>query len=137
MFLRSLCSLLAVIDHKKCFIELIVNWSISVEDERVFVNLFLKANLEKLLNNLLSISIVTCISSTSHETQHENILAFILANSICPSTSRIMPIFKNNECNCNRDIKKLNIKLIDIRYYIENAFDICKELLCWECIWYL
>src|SRR5947207_8168912 len=88
---------------------------------------FLKANLEKLLNNLPSIPVATRMSSTSRETQHENIPTFILADSVYPSTSRIMPTFKNNECNRNRDIKKLNIKLADIRYYVENTFDICKK----------
>ena len=37
-----------------------------------------------------------------------------------------MPTFKNNECNRNRDIKKLNVKLAGICYCVENAFDICK-----------
>src|SRR5947207_972703 len=87
---------------------------------------FLKANLEKLLNNLPSIPVATRMSSTSRETQQENIPAFILVDSAYPSTSRIVPTFKNNECNRNRDIKKLNAKLAGIRYYLENAFGICK-----------
>ena len=68
MFLRSLCSLLAIVDHKKRFIELIMGWPDSIEDGRVFVNSFLKANLEKLLNNLPSIPVATRMSSTSRET---------------------------------------------------------------------
>src|SRR4051812_44354292 len=50
-----LCSLLAAVDHKKRFIELTIGWPGSVGDGRVFANSFLKANLEKLLNSLLSI----------------------------------------------------------------------------------
>jgi hypothetical protein len=126
VFLRSLCSLLAAVDHKKRFIELTVGWPGSVGDGRVFSNSFLKSNLEKLLSNLPPIPVATRMSSISRETQHENVPAFILADSAYPSTSRIVPTFKNNECNRNRDIKKLNAKLASIRYCVENAFGICK-----------
>ena len=127
VFLRSLCSLLATVDHKKRFIELTVGWPGSVGDGRVFSNSFLKANLEKLLSNLPPIPVATHTSSTSRETQHENVPPFILADSAYPSATRIVPTFKNNECNHNRDIKKLNAKLAGIRYCVENAFGICKR----------
>ena len=126
MFLRSLRSLLVTVDHKKRFIELTVDWPGSVGDGRVFSNSFLKANLEKLLSNLPPIPVATRTSSISHEIQHENIPAFILADSAYPSASRIISTFKNNDCSRNGDIKKLNAKLTGIRYYVENAFDICK-----------
>jgi hypothetical protein len=126
VFPRYLCLLLATVDHKKRFIELTVGWPGSVGDGRIFSNSFLKANLEKLLSNLPSIPVATRTSSTSRETQYENVPAFILADSAYPSTSRIVPTFKNNECNRNRDIKKLNAKLASIRYYVENAFCLCK-----------
>src|SRR6266496_1944836 len=77
VFPRSLCSLLAAVDHKKRFIELTVGWPGSVGDGRVFANSFLKANLEKLLNDLPSIPATTCMSSTSRETQHEHVPTFI------------------------------------------------------------
>jgi hypothetical protein len=97
-----------------------------VGDGRVFANSFLKSNLEQLLSRLPSTPVATRMSSTSRETQHENVPAFILADSAYPSTSRIVPTFKNNESNRDRDIKKLNTKLAGIRYYVENAFGICK-----------
>jgi DDE superfamily endonuclease len=92
----------------------------------VFANSYLKSNLEKFLGPLPSTDVPTRTSTTSLETQYENIPAFILADSAYPSTSRVVPTFKNNECNRNRDIKKLNAKLAGIRYCVENAFGICK-----------
>jgi hypothetical protein len=118
--------LLAAVDHKKRFIELTVGWPGSVGDGRVFSNSFLKSNLERLLSNLPSTPVATRTSSTSRETQHENVPAFILADSAYPSTSRVVPTFKNNECNRDRDIRKLNTKLASVRYCVENAFGICK-----------
>ena len=126
MFPRCLCSLLAAVDHKKRFIEVTVGWPGSVADGRVFSNSFFKTNLEWLLGDLPSVPVATRISSTSRETQYENVPAFILADSAYPSTSRVVPTFKNNECNRDRDIKKLNTKLASIRYCIEHAFGVCK-----------
>jgi hypothetical protein len=116
----------AAVDHRKRFIEATVGWPGSVADGRVFANSFLKSNLEQLLGTLPSTPVATRPSAASRETQHENIPAFILADSAYPSTSRVVPTFKNNECNRDRDIKKLNAKLAGIRYCVENAFGICK-----------
>ena len=127
VFSWCLCSLLlAAINHKKCFIQVTVGWPGSVGDGRVFANLFLKSNLEQLLSNLPSTPVAIRTSSTSHETRYENVPAFILADSAYPSTSHIVPTFKNSECNHSRDIRKLNAKLVGIRYCVENAFGICK-----------
>jgi hypothetical protein len=39
---------------------------------------------------------------------------------------RIVPTFRNCDCNRSRHIKQLNAKLAGIRYYVENAFGILK-----------
>jgi hypothetical protein len=69
---------------------------------------------------------VATLTSRTSESQYENVPAFILADSAYPSTSRVVPTFKNHECNRSRDINRLNKKLAGIRYCVENAFDICK-----------
>lgn len=55
-------------------------------------------------------------SAASH-TMRTFLLLFL---QIC--TSRVVPTFKNNECNRDRDIKKLNAKLAGLRYCVENAY---------------
>ena len=102
-----------------------MGWPGSVHDGRVFANSYLKANLERLLNSIPSSPMATKAPPTSHETQHENVPAFILADSAYPSTSRVVPTFKNHQCS-TRDIRKLNAKLAGIRYSVENTFGICK-----------
>jgi hypothetical protein len=118
--------LLAAVDHKRRFIEVTVGWPGSVADGRVFANSYLKKNLERLLGNLRSTPIPTRPSSVSHNTQQEDIPAFILGDSAYPSRARIVPTFRNCECNRSRHVKELNMKLAGIRYYIENAFGILK-----------
>jgi hypothetical protein len=85
----------------------------------VFANSFLKSNLEQLLGDIPSILVATRASTTSHETQYENVPAFILTDPAYPSTSRVVPTFKNTECNGDRYIKKLSAKLAGIRYCVE------------------
>lgn len=92
----------------------------------MFANSFLKSNLEQLLGNLPSIPVATRTSTTSHETQYENVPAFILTDPAYPSTSRVVPTFKNTDCNGDRNIKKLSARLAAIRYCVEQAFGICK-----------
>jgi hypothetical protein len=121
-----LCSLLAAVDHKRRFIELTVGWPGSVADGRVFANSYLQKNLEKLLANLQPTRVPTRLSSTSDDTQHEDVPAFILGDSAYPSRTRIVPTFRNCDCNRSRDVGALNVKLAGIRYYIENAFGILK-----------
>lgn len=121
-----LCSLPAAVDHRRRFIEVTVGWPGSVADGRVFANSYLKKNLEQLLGSLRSTSIPTRPSSTSRNTQHEDVPAFILGDSAYPSRGRIVPTFRNCECKRSLHVKQLNIRLAGIRYYIENAFGILK-----------
>ena len=102
-----------------------MGWPGSVADGRVFANSHLKANLEQLLSAIPPYPLRTKASSTSRETQNEYVPAFILADSAYPSTSRVVPTFKNNECS-TPDIRDLNTRLAAIRYSVENAFGICK-----------
>lgn len=95
-------------------------------DGHIFANSALKKNLERLLNNLPSSRIPTRASNTTQETQHEDVPAFILADSAYPNRSRIVTTFRNTDCHRDRDIKRLNAKLAGIRYCVENAFGICK-----------
>jgi hypothetical protein len=97
-----------------------------VADGRIFANSALKRNLERLLNNLPTSRILTRASNTSQETQHEDVPAFILADSAYPNRSRIVTTFRNTDCHRDRDIRRLNAKLAGIRYCVENAFGICK-----------
>ena len=102
-----------------------MGWPGSVADGRVFANSYLKANLEHLLSPIPSCPVFTKASSTARETQQENVPSFILADSAYPSTSRVVPTFKNHECD-SRDVSKLNRKLSSVRYIVEQAFGICK-----------
>jgi hypothetical protein len=102
-----------------------VGWPGSVADGRVFANSYLKTNLEQLLSPIPSFPVFTKASSTTRETQQENVPAFILADSAYPSTSRVVPTFKNYECS-NRDVNKLNKRLSSVRYIVEQAFGVCK-----------
>jgi hypothetical protein len=113
------------VDHRRRFVELTVGWPGSVADGRVFANSFLRANLERFLKSLPSVPVATKATDTS-ETLYEAVPAYILADSAYSSTSRIVPTFKNTECNRCRIVAKLNAKLASVRYYIENAFGICK-----------
>jgi DDE superfamily endonuclease len=103
-----------------------VGWLGSVVDGRVFANSYLKKNLEQLLGNLHSTPVPTRLSSTSHDTRYEDVPAFILGDSAYPSRTRVVPTFRNCECNRSRHVKELNAKLAGIRYSVENVFGILK-----------
>lgn len=115
----------AAVDHKRRFVEVTARWPGSVHDARIFANSRLNANLERMLSSVPDTPVATKTSSTSSETQQENIPAFILADSAYPSTSRVVPTYKNHECS-TRDIRNLNARLAAVRYSVENAFGICK-----------
>jgi DDE superfamily endonuclease len=113
------------VDHRKRFVNLTVGWPGSVADGRVWANSGLNSNAEAYLSPLPPVFVATKASDTS-PTQQEAVYSFILADSAYPSTSRIVPTFKTTECDRCPITKKLNYKLASIRYYIENAFGICK-----------
>jgi hypothetical protein len=109
----------------KRFVEVTVGWPGSVGDGRVFANSFLKGNLEQFLSRLPSVPVATKATASS-QTLHEDVPAFILGDSAYPSTCRVVPTFKNTECNQCPLTRKLNAKLALCRYHVENAFGICK-----------
>lgn len=102
-----------------------VGWPGSVADGRIWTTSSLYRRLDELFNNLPSTSIPTLASDTS-EIQHELVPAYILADSTYPSTARMVPTFRNTDCDRCQLTKQLNFKLASIRYCIENAFGICK-----------
>ena len=89
-------------------------------------NSSLNTRLETFLFPLSSIYISIKVTDTS-STQHEVIYTFILADPVYPSISRIISTFKTTQCIRCPLTKRFNYKLTSIRYYIENAFDICKD----------
>jgi DDE superfamily endonuclease len=113
------------VDHRKRFVDLTVGWPGSVADGRVWANSGLNARLETFLSPLPPIYVATKATDTS-PIQQEAVNAFILADSAYPTTSRVVATFTTTECNRCPDTKSLNLKLASIRYYIENAFGICK-----------
>lgn len=117
--------ILAVVDHRKRFIDLTVGWPGSVADGRVWANSALKANIENFLNPLPAIPIATI--NEAGETINELVPAFLLGDSAYPNNARIVTTFKNTDCARCSIIKHLNQKLAGARYYVENAFGICKD----------
>src|SRR5438046_2454724 len=89
-------------------------------------NSSLNTRLETFLFPLSSIYISIKVTDTS-STQHEVIYTFILADPVYPSISRIISTFKTTQCIRCPLTKRFYYKLTSIRYYIENAFDICKD----------
>ena len=116
--------ILAAVDHKKRFVDLTVGWPGSVADGRVWSNSALKTDIDKFLGPLASTPIITI--NDAGETINELVPAFILADSAYPNTPRMVTTFKNTECTRCPIIKQLNAKLAGARYYVENAFGICK-----------
>ena len=60
------------------------------------------------------------------ETINEFVPAFLLGDSAYPNNARIITTFKNMDCARCLITKRLNQKLAGARYYVENAFGICK-----------
>jgi hypothetical protein len=134
MFLQSECSrcvcpnsklIVAAVDHRKRFIDLVVGYPGSVADGRIWANSNLNNRLEAFFTDLPSTPITTQAIG-DNRAQIESIPAFILADSAYPSTQRVVPTFRTTECNRCQITKKLNRKLASVRYCIENAFGICK-----------
>ena len=122
--IRRALLILAVVDHRKRFIDLTVGWPGSVADGRVWANSALKANIENFLSPLSAIPIAT-VNETG-ETINELVPAFLLGDSAYPNNARIVTTFKNTDCARCSITKHLNQKLAGARYYVENAFGICK-----------
>src|SRR5204862_6981711 len=115
--------ILAVIDHRKCFIDLTVGWPGSVADGRVWANSALKANIENFLSPLPVIPIATV--NEAGETINELVPAVFLGDSAYPKNARMVTTFKNTDCARCSVTKHLNQKLAGARYYVENVFGIC------------
>jgi len=111
--------------HKRRFVKVTVGRPGSVGDGRVFANSFLRRNLERFLSRVPSVPVATKATASS-KTLQEDVPAFILDDSAYPSTSCVVPTFKNTDCNRCHLIRKLNAKLASCRHHIENAFGICK-----------
>jgi DDE superfamily endonuclease len=117
--------ILAVVDHRKRFIDLTVGWPGSVADGGVWANSVLKANIENFLSPLPAIPIATV--NDAGETINELVPAFLLGDSAYPNNARIITTFKNTDYARCSITKHLNQKLAGARYYVENAFGICKD----------
>lgn len=101
-----------------------MGWPGSVADGRVWANSALKANIENFLSPLPAIPIATV--NEAGETINELIPAFLLGDSAYPNNARMVTTFKNTDCARCSVTKHLNQKLAGARYYVENAFGICK-----------
>lgn len=116
---------LAAVDHKKRFIEVLIGFPGSVNDGRIWANSALNRKLEQFLSQLPSTPIETKATSQS-ETRIEEIPAFLLGDSAYASTRRMVPMYKITDTNQNVITKNLNEQLAGIRYCIENAFGMLK-----------
>jgi hypothetical protein len=101
-----------------------VGWPGSVADGRVWSNSGLKRKIETFLGPLPTVPVATV--NGAGVTINELVPAFILADSAYPNTTRVVTTFKNTECARCQVTKHLNARLAGARYYVENAFGICK-----------
>jgi len=122
--IRRALLILAVIDHRKCFIDLTVCWPGSVANGHVWANSALKANIENFLSPLPVIPIA--IVNEAGETINELVPAFLLGDSVYPNNARMVTTFKNMDCARCSVTKHLNQKLAGACYYVKNVFGICK-----------
>jgi hypothetical protein len=113
--------IIALVDHKKQFLDVEIGWPGSVADSRVFDNSYLSRNYEAALAEL-----GTTPLASGDDGLEENIPAFILGDSAYRNSRHLVTTFKVTECNADRSIRHLNYRLSKARYVVENVFGLLK-----------
>lgn len=116
--------IIAMVDFRKCFIDVEVDWPDSVGDSRIFKTSRLNAMLVGWLTPFPTSRLVTG-EHDNDEHIYQDIPAFILADSAYPNSKHIVTTFKVTE-TADEVINVLNKKLEEARYHVKNVFDILK-----------
>src|SRR5438552_18719809 len=98
LILHQLLIVLAAVDHKKRFIEVLVGFPGAVNDGRIWVNFALNRKLERLLSQLPSTPIENKATSQS-DTRIDEVPASILSDSTNERTTRMLQTYNITATN--------------------------------------
>lgn len=116
--------IIVMVDYRKRIIDVEAGWPGSVGDRRIWRNSLLCRQYKDWLSQFPEISIPT--GQLSDGTLiHEDVPAFILADSAYPNAKHMVMTFKNSDLK-DAETSALNKKLGGARYHVENAFGILK-----------
>lgn len=112
--------IIALVDYKKRFLDVEIDWPGSVGDARVFENSYLGNIYVETLAALGTTPLATCAD------MEEDIPAFILGDSAYRNTRHLVTTYKVTECDADRSVRHLNFILSKARYKVEHAFGLLK-----------